>query len=92
MTKIKMKSGEKELKINHLAIYKLKQKTGKDITEYINKMQVGNVEMTAIYDLLFAGLKYKSIEEMLEDMEENEFSNYVEQVGKELGLLLGAGN
>ena len=46
-----MKSGEKELKINHLAIYKLKQKTGKDITEYINKMQVGNVEMTAIYDL-----------------------------------------
>ena len=29
---------------------------------------------------------------MLEDMEENEFSNYVEQVGKELGLLLGAGN
>jgi hypothetical protein len=91
MAKIKMKSGEKELRMNHLAIYRLKKNTGKDIREYVGELQNENVEMIVVYDLMFAGMDYETIEEMLEDIEEDKFLDYVTQMGNELGLLLGVG-
>ena len=40
---------------------------------------------------MFAGMDYETIEEMLEDIEEDKFLDYVAQMGNELGLLLGVG-
>jgi hypothetical protein len=94
MVKIKVKGlnenklKERELRINHMAIYKLKKNTGKDIISYVKGFESGEIEITAIYEMLFAGLSgYKTIDDMLNDLEDGEFSNYAEGVTKELGLL-----
>ena len=88
-----MKSGEKEFKITHSAIFKYKKLTGEDILESFNYMSDENFDIGTVYNVLYAGLKgYKTIEEMLDDMLEDEFVMYTRAAMMGLGQLFEAMN
>ncbi len=87
---VELKSGEVELKLTHRAIYKLKKDTGRDIMEFAREMGKGDVNITDVYDIMFAALSYKTIEDLLDDLKEDKVEQYIEAVGDALGKLLGA--
>ena len=93
--KVQMKSGMKEIKFGHRAIYNLKKDSGKELFELIGDISpsdINEIKMTSLYDLLYAALKdnYSNIEEMLDDLLDNKFNDYIEVIGDSVGKLFGA--
>ena len=93
--KVLMKSGEKELKFGHKAIYRLKKDTGRELFDLISDIATDKMEemkINTMYELLFAALKdeYKDIEEMLDDLKDSEFNGYIKILGDSVGKLFGA--
>lgn len=60
---------KEDIKFTHLAIYRLKKNTGKDIMEYAEQFKTGNFGVMDIYDLLLATSKFETVEEMVEKLE-----------------------
>ena len=92
--KVLTKSGKKELKFDHLAIWNLKKETGRELFDLIQDIDAENtkdVKITTMYQLLYAafGEQYDNIEEMLSDLKETEFNNYIEAIGTSVGKLFG---
>ena len=84
-----MKSGSKGIKFSHRVIYELKKDQDVELFDLVEDMQ--RMKITSLYTLLFAALKkeYKTIEEMLDDMLEEEFTNYIEVISEAVGKLFG---
>lgn len=92
--KIKMKSGEKELKFGHKAIYKLEKNYNMKIFDVITKLEnagEGMFDLSMMYEMMHAGLSddYNNIDDMLDDIESEEFSNYMKAIGESVGKLFG---
>ena len=87
--KVLMKSGEKKIKFGHRAIYELKEEKGLELFELVEDMQ--KMKITSMDTLVYAELKkdYDSIGDMLDDMIEEQFNNYIGVIGEAVGKLFG---
>ena len=90
-----MKSGEKDIKFNHLAQYKLMETTGlkmKEIYEKIDDMQdIDKLDLKFCYDLLYCTIKgYKTKDDMLEDLP-NDLSDVFTKLADAMGKHFTAG-
>ena len=97
---IKVKSGIKEFKLDHLAMYNFKKQTGTDILSRSIDLELGKIELEGICDIFLVGTDYVDMEEMLEDLDFRidiepkagifgGLKGYVEAIGKEMGLFFG---
>lgn len=86
--KIKMLSGEKEFKFNHKAIYNFKKITGKDIMT-VFEQEENTLTFDMLYNIMFSGMCYETIEDMLDDMLDDEFQGYIDAITEGLAKLFG---
>ena len=89
--KIQLKSGERQFKFSHKAMFKAEELLKRPVMEIVNEMEQGKMAMGDIYKLLFAPLvdKYKDIDAFLDDLNDGDMTVYIELLSESLGLLFG---